>query len=897
MKPASQPLAKGPAPQAAPKPPAAGPVAPSPTGVRSQSFRWGEAAAQKESETARQYAPQRAARELQLQIARGQADYHDAISGKTPGQRPVQVVERVSENKTRVTDARTGKSVVHDMSLRDYVHPSNAVTGSMSRVVSGEVSNYRQSVQVDHWQKLPGNQRPDVSVGRTRDNRVVAVSRGKLPKDVQDRLKDGLVVDEGTLPDGRKITVFNPKTPVERNAEDLGRQWQETVKDGKVQPGELGQAVAGTAAITADTVVGLGESDLYGTGKDCLGSGKNCDDFRTEAAFTAVGVTPLKGAGLLRQAARGGTTLARTEQAAEKATRAARSLGSKASENVPTRAPEQVQARVPDHAAAPEPARVVDTVPARGPVSVDVPRTPPVRHAPDARPGTNTPPPRTTPGTRTTPDPSRHPVFKRAPEVVALGVASATQIPGKPERPREPGGGSQPEAPTTYEGEPRFDDPANPGTLADPEAPDMPRPGLGGDNPVTPERPTRPDTPREDTEDEPDRPRPGATEAQTDRENTENTENSANSDPALPNRDDGAPAARPTGDTAARPSDDTAAAQPNTGRNTPAAQPDGSPETAVEAIRRQVRPLDEALAQRPATLAGLTSDPQALAMVQDAVNALVNGNAQDITDRFTTTPDPSPALLTDHQSAVVQDINGFTGELRPADLLQQGFDPAWTTDPAARSRYLDQLYADSARTTPVLNGFAQAVVDELGVGRVKPRPAPKDRGRAEDKITEYKGEVSRLTDLAASSIRFATVDDVYRGLEAVLEATRRPGSPVRIVLMKDRFTHPQASGYRDILLRIQLDMGTDPSGKPRYHVGELRLQADPIEEISEYEHRAYEVRRDFEVLAKEARRSPHPEERALSALLETESRIRYTEAFIQAGGRPADPTINRREGR
>ncbi|XVV00922.1 hypothetical protein ACQPW3_26315 [Actinosynnema sp. CA-248983] len=384
-------------------PPAATP-APKPV---PQSLRWAEAAAQKESQTAREYAARRKAtedlqrtapgraayaesqrggapgsaakkakRDLEMQIAQGMADYHDAIAGRPVGQRDAQIVEKVDDKRTRVTNARTGQSAVLDMPLSGYLHPtSKSVEADMNTVVNGEPVTQRRTVKVTDWRKPRDPRHANVSIGETNDGRTVAVSQGKLAPRVKDQLRDSWLLgpeDGKSTSDGRTVTVFHRKQQIEHNTEDLGKQWGESVKDGKLQPRELGQAVAGSAALASDYALGMGGTNVYGTGKDCLGSGKNCDDFATEAGLMAVGATPLKGVNLARPAVsaatRGGSAAARAEKAAEKA-------AENASRTRPPSTPrDRTQTETPSRPAAETPSRPAPTR--------ENPRTSPVRENP-----------------------------------------------------------------------------------------------------------------------------------------------------------------------------------------------------------------------------------------------------------------------------------------------------------------------------------------------------------------------------------------------------------------------------------------------------------------------------------------------------------------------------------
>ncbi|NGY65169.1 hypothetical protein G7043_40320 [Lentzea sp. NEAU-D13] len=444
-------------------------------------------------------AAKRAAREEQLRIAQGMVDYHDAIQGKPVGQRDAQVVEKVDDQHTRVTNARTGQSAVHNMPLSGYVHPPKTVETEVTTVTNNEIIKTKKPVTVNEWRKPSDPRYANVSIGQTSEGLPVAVSQGPLPKEIEHKLSQSRLQrpeEAKSTADGRRVTVFPRKEQFERNFDDLERQWGQSVKNGKVQLGQVGEAIAGTAALAADGTVGLGLSNTYGTGKDCLGSGKNCGDMAVEAGLAVVSATPLKGAGAIKPLVSG------VARSGDDALRAARGI-------------DEALGASDEIAQAGRAARNGRTTeaPRRTAPREDPQRTP---ESPRTAPREN--PQRTSPQqpSRVSPDKPVNPGFRQAPTAAALGLAATgvTAIPDAPDRPetpwrpsdspehsapdgpRKPAAEPDREAPTTGDHEPRFDDPANPSSLPDPEGPESPRRAPGGDNPITPERPRQgPSTP------------------------------------------------------------------------------------------------------------------------------------------------------------------------------------------------------------------------------------------------------------------------------------------------------------------------------------------------------------------------------------------------------------------
>ena len=156
----------------------------------------------------------------------------------------------------------------------------------------GGAMTYTAAADVDDWAFVTGENGEAIPVGTTKDGQRIVLSDKELPTALATKLGRNWSTVTGRATGGKVVTLIGPKGQLQTNIEDLGTQWSQVTKDGQVQPGELAEAVAGTAAIAADTTIGLGQGNLYGTGKDCS-EGKGCWEMTGELAKTAVSVVPV----------------------------------------------------------------------------------------------------------------------------------------------------------------------------------------------------------------------------------------------------------------------------------------------------------------------------------------------------------------------------------------------------------------------------------------------------------------------------------------------------------------------------------------------------------------------------------------------------------------------------
>jgi hypothetical protein len=172
---------------------------------------------------------------------------------------------------------------------------------------------------------------------------------------------------------------------------------------------------------------------------------------------------------------------------------------------------------------------------------------------------------------------------------------------------------------------------------------------------------------------------------------------------------------------------------------------------------------------------------------------------------------------------------------------------------------LDQLYREAAQATSELHEFIERLAKQTN-GTPQFRSKLKDVERVLEKMDlYYAGDASRVTDITAGRIVYDKLEDLYRALDEI-------HTDPQFTFFKDRFLEPQKSGYRDILMNVELSNG---------HIGELRLEVGPMNRAAEIEHQLYEMRRPIEDL-----NCPlTPEERLILKELKEQSNLVLEEAW------------------
>ncbi|MDO3682891.1 toxin glutamine deamidase domain-containing protein [Micromonospora sp. C28ISP2-4] len=245
--------------------------------------------------------------------------------------------------------------------------------------------------------------------------------------------------------------------------------------------------------------------------------------------------------------------------------------------------------------------------------------------------------------------------------------------------------------------------------------------------------------------------------------------------------------------------------------------------------------LANSLTARPLTLHHLASHQQAINVLQDVLVEIRDRGSEAVAAARTPSIEPTP--LSPHQ---IQVSSRFDGERSAA--VQPNFDKSRSGDLAYRKQYLDHLYQEAVTAQRELDSLGRELAGLSASGaEYKPRPGPKDRVRAEDKIERNGGNAARLRDLAAGRVAYQTLDDLYAGLA---ELSNNPH--FQVAKFSDRFREPQDSGYRDIQFSVQTSTG---------HIGEFRLHLAALDQVAEWEHSLFEVWRDLEAVPRSEARS------------------------------------------
>ncbi|MCW3839780.1 toxin glutamine deamidase domain-containing protein [Micromonospora yasonensis] len=252
--------------------------------------------------------------------------------------------------------------------------------------------------------------------------------------------------------------------------------------------------------------------------------------------------------------------------------------------------------------------------------------------------------------------------------------------------------------------------------------------------------------------------------------------------------------------------------------------------------------LANSLTARPLTLHHLASHQKAIEVLGDVLDDITERGAAVVA--AAPTPPVLPTPLTAEQLA----ISSHFDIPRPS-AFQPGFDQGRQSDVTYQRHYLDELYEAAAEAQLEIDALGRRLAMVSRGGEYHPRPGPKDRTRAEDKVAEYNGNCSRLKDLAAGRVSYHQLDDLYAALEVLIA-----DPSVKIAKFEDRFIAPQKSGYRDVQIMLRTSSG---------HIAEFRLQLAALDEVAEWEHSLFEVGRDLEAVVREQGRSVSQMEAAI----------------------------------
>jgi hypothetical protein len=210
---------------------------------------------------------------------------------------------------------------------------------------------------------------------------------------------------------------------------------------------------------------------------------------------------------------------------------------------------------------------------------------------------------------------------------------------------------------------------------------------------------------------------------------------------------------------------------------------------------------------------------------------------------------------------------------RYADVSERIFNRTVDVDWRHRKSDFDVLFAEAAPANMELRTLIAQLSKATGGEAIFPPAQPdnphglKGKERSRQRIADFGGDASQLTDIARGSIAFDSVDRLYSSLAFLDRKTE-------IVAIKDRFVNPTAGGYRDVLLKLRMSNG---------HVVELQLHLKGIIAVKNGEgHRLYEAQRDLWTLADKEKRSLTPEEKAEVEELNKQMRAHYDAAYASS---------------
>lgn len=189
---------------------------------------------------------------------------------------------------------------------------------------------------------------------------------------------------------------------------------------------------------------------------------------------------------------------------------------------------------------------------------------------------------------------------------------------------------------------------------------------------------------------------------------------------------------------------------------------------------------------------------------------------------------------------------------------------------AERYKYLEQLQEASKPAQSRLNKLAAKAIS-LSTGELFSRKKPKSIARMLEKNPDNPDE---NLDVAASSIVYETIDELYAGLNTVLNVIDEDPD-VSLVRFKDRFENPCFSGLRDMLLNVKIGD----------HVTELQLRVRSMHEASKIEHGGYGIIRTLN--HGDDKSPPTGETSLFYNVLQVIFRKMYVEAYEEAkNGKP-----------
>lgn len=185
--------------------------------------------------------------------------------------------------------------------------------------------------------------------------------------------------------------------------------------------------------------------------------------------------------------------------------------------------------------------------------------------------------------------------------------------------------------------------------------------------------------------------------------------------------------------------------------------------------------------------------------------------------------------------------------------------------PRQTSSDLDSLYSTAQPAQNELNHIINTITQQGSLNASL--PPIKTYERALNKVTtKFNGDASQLTDLARASILANNIHDLMQAYQTLSEQTQ-------VLQVKNRFSSPKESGYRDLNTLIKLPQ-TGMIVEVQLHLNEIaKIKSGP-------EHKAYEEIQEIEALANVENRPLFDSETARITELRQSSHKQYHKAWL-----------------
>ena len=153
--------------------------------------------------------------------------------------------------------------------------------------------------------------------------------------------------------------------------------------------------------------------------------------------------------------------------------------------------------------------------------------------------------------------------------------------------------------------------------------------------------------------------------------------------------------------------------------------------------------------------------------------------------------------------------------------------------PLRDPKSIEELYESAKNEEIALLDAMQKLVETAG-GKIHRAPLKGEERVKEKTQQDYDGDYSRVLDVVRATGVWTKPDGIkFASITANIASAAGDDGNLRVVRCKNRFGDPPPSGYRDVMLNVQLREGK--------HIGELQLQLKELSEVKSVAHVSYEI--------------------------------------------------------